>query len=251
MRSASAKPAVVTSTTGSPLRVSSALVATVVPTLTALTAAAPPSCASSACAAFSPGSPPPGLGGTDNTLRTCSAPAGETAITSVKVPPRSIQNSQPARRCGCGGAWLTVSIACIIRACDPTAQPLRSRHAGSRDLPPRGVLAWPGGRAVGPQDLGAGGGRARRRLRGPLGGLSRCGRAACACLAAGRLLQGTGGRSGAGGLEPGRLRCGGVRLAPARPRRVPHGAGALPAGVAGAARGAARLSGNGGAWLAG
>src|SRR6266576_1673778 len=38
MRSASPKPAVVTSTTGSPVRVSSALVATVIPTFTAVTA---------------------------------------------------------------------------------------------------------------------------------------------------------------------------------------------------------------------
>src|SRR5205814_99741 len=64
MRSASAKPALVTSTTGSPLRVSSALVATVVPTLTAATArGAAPAAARIARTARKPGSSaaPPAL----------------------------------------------------------------------------------------------------------------------------------------------------------------------------------------------
>src|SRR5579862_3290726 len=121
MRSASPKPAVVTSTTGSPVRVSSALVATVVPTLTVATladvrplaagtsvaAAGSPArsaqvarvaglaSASIARAASRPGSAAPPLPA-DGTLRTCSAPAGDTPITSVNVPPRSIQNCQAA-----------------------------------------------------------------------------------------------------------------------------------------------------------
>src|SRR2546430_13159002 len=70
MRSASANPALVTSTTGSPLRVSSALVATVVPPLTAATArGAAPAAARIARTARKPGSSaaPPALA--EGTLR--------------------------------------------------------------------------------------------------------------------------------------------------------------------------------------
>ena len=40
------------------------------------------------------GRPRPAWSG-DNTLRMCSSPAGESPMTSVNVPPRSIQNCQP------------------------------------------------------------------------------------------------------------------------------------------------------------
>src|SRR5579863_5358002 len=249
MRRPSAKPAVVTSTTGSPPRVRSALVATVVPTLTALTwSRGPPAAANRARAADSPGSLALPAGGADSTLRTCSAPSGETPMTSVKVPPRSIQNCQPLRATGWRGAWLRVSIDCIIRACHPTQPPVT--QARSHDRPPRGLLPWPGCRSLGPQDLRARRGGARRGLRGPLGGLSRHRGAARARLAAGRLLQGAGRGSGANRLESRRLRVGGGRLAPARPRRVPHGPGAVCPGASGAARRRPRLSGHGGARLA-
>src|SRR5579862_7141843 len=127
MRSVSPKPAVVTSTTGSPARVSSALVATVVPTLTVATLAEVGTFAAGASvaaagvagvasariarAASRPGStvsPFPA----DGTLRTCSAPAGDTPMTSVNVPPRSIQNCQPASGGGADGdPWLELPIA--------------------------------------------------------------------------------------------------------------------------------------------
>src|ERR1700724_1815463 len=172
MRSASAKPAVVTSTTRSPLRVSSALVATVVPTLTAATArAAALAPARLAPAARKPGSPAAPPAGAEGTLRTCSSPPGERPMTSVNVPPRSIQNCQPA---ACTGRrpddWLNVSIACIIRAYD--SRPQRGAgHASARGFPPRGLCSRPGERALGAQDNRARGGRAQRRLRGALGRL--------------------------------------------------------------------------------
>src|ERR1700730_7745010 len=174
MRSASAKPAVVTSTTRSPLRVSSALVATVVPTLTAATArAAALAPARIARAARKPGSPAAPAAGTEGTLRTCTPPPGERAMTSVNVPPRSIQNCQPA--VGTGRRrddWLNFSIACIIRAYEPRSQ-RRACHASARGLPPRGAPSGTGERALGAQDLRARGGRAERRLRGALGRLPR------------------------------------------------------------------------------
>src|SRR6266480_6752148 len=173
MRSASPKPAVVTSTTGSPLRVSSALVATVVPTFTAVTARDAAHASRIARAAPRPGSPaaPPALA--EGTLRTCSSPAGERPMTSVNVPPRSSQNGQPAaERAGGRDDWLNVSIACIIRAYDSSSQ-RRACHAGARGFPPCGLFSRPGERALGTQDLRARGGRAQRRLRGALGRLPR------------------------------------------------------------------------------
>ena len=100
MRSESAKPRVVTNTVRSPLRSSSALVATVVPILTAsiwLTG--------SGLAGASPEQVPDALDGgvvvtrrsSDSSLCVTSAPSGRRATMSVKVPPRSIQNCQPAR----------------------------------------------------------------------------------------------------------------------------------------------------------
>src|SRR6478672_1603397 len=97
MREASAKPRVVTSTVGSPLRSSRALVATVVPILTA---------AMSATGIGSPSRTPstariPAIaassyrfGSSESSLWVTSVPSPRRATTSVKVPPRSIQNSQ-------------------------------------------------------------------------------------------------------------------------------------------------------------
>src|SRR6266481_5777554 len=98
MRSASAKPLVMMRSVRSPLRSSSALVATVVPILTASIAAAgsaasaarpsrlrmPCSAASRYCSGFS-----------ESSLWVTRAPSGRRATTSVKVPPRSIQNCHP------------------------------------------------------------------------------------------------------------------------------------------------------------
>src|SRR2546429_4752881 len=134
MRSASAKPALVTSTTGAPLRVSSALVATVVPTLTAATArGAAPAAARIARTARKPGSSaaPPALA--EGTLRTCSSPAGDRPMTSVNVPPRSTQNCQPAARAGGRrGGLLNVSIACIIRAYERSEERRVGKEGRSR-----------------------------------------------------------------------------------------------------------------------
>jgi hypothetical protein len=101
MRSASPRPAVIASVVGSPRRSSRALVATVVPILIASIALAgigasgfrcsscriPSSAASSYCSGLS-----------DRSLCTRIAPAGVRATTSVKVPPRSIQNCQADAR---------------------------------------------------------------------------------------------------------------------------------------------------------
>ncbi len=95
IRSASRKPRVMTSTVRSPLRSSSALVATVVPIFTQATRCAgidssgaspssrrmPSTAASGYCDGFS-----------DKSLWVCSAPSGAHPTMSVKVPPRSIQN---------------------------------------------------------------------------------------------------------------------------------------------------------------
>src|SRR5690349_6080095 len=97
MRSASRKPRVVTSSVGSPLRSSSALVATVVPIFTHSTCCGvtgsprlrpsrwrmPATAASLYCSGFSLSS-----------LCVASVPSGFLATMSVKVPPRSIQNCQ-------------------------------------------------------------------------------------------------------------------------------------------------------------
>src|SRR5438552_8273624 len=102
MRSASRKPRVVTSSVGSPLRSSSALVATVVPIFTHSTCSGvigsrslkpsrwrmPATAASRYCSGFS-----------DSSLCVTSDPSGRLPTTSVKVPPRSIQNCQ--RSCEC------------------------------------------------------------------------------------------------------------------------------------------------------
>ena len=81
-----------------------------------------------------PGSPPAPPGAIEGTLRTCSAPAGERPMTSVKVPPRSIQNCQPGAA-GARADWLNVSIACIIRACERSSQRWRCDDARSRWWP--------------------------------------------------------------------------------------------------------------------
>src|SRR5215470_9327097 len=248
MRSPSPKPALVTSTTGSPLRVRSALVATVVPTLTTSIAAPPPAAARIAATAASPGSPAPPLLATEGTLRTCSAPSGARPMTSVNVPPRSIQNCQPPRRAS--SDWLNVCIACIIRACERRSRQQRSGHARACDVPACGVLSRQGERTLGAQDLGARGGRALGGLRRALGRLPRARRAARARRQAGGLLQGARRGPGAGRLEPRWLHRGRLGLALARARRVPHGSGALHAGAAGAARRSARLPGDRGARLA-
>src|SRR5258706_4876804 len=98
MRSASAKPAVMTSTVGSPLRSSSALVATVVPRradrIRSEGIGAPAGTSSrwrmpaTAGSAYRPGF-------SESSLCTASVPSGRRATTSVNVPPRSIQKSQP------------------------------------------------------------------------------------------------------------------------------------------------------------
>src|SRR6516162_2773687 len=102
MRSASRKPLVVTSAVRAPLRSSSALVATVVPILTALM---------SASGNGSPGSSPMrsrmpctaasayASGFSESSLCATSVPSGRRPITSVNVPPRSIQNSQAPFGC--------------------------------------------------------------------------------------------------------------------------------------------------------
>src|SRR5687767_608806 len=97
MRSASRNPRVMKSTVRSPLRSSSALVATVVPIFTASMRSTgmgaspatprisrmPASAASAYRSGFS-----------DSSLCVTSAPSGRRATTSVNVPPRSIQNCQ-------------------------------------------------------------------------------------------------------------------------------------------------------------
>src|SRR3546814_17602472 len=101
MRSTSPKPSVVTKTVRSPLRSNRALVATVVPILTASTAPGgsdspffkprrrrmPSTAASLYCSALSVSS-----------LWVTSEPSDFRATTSEKVPPRSIQHCQPACR---------------------------------------------------------------------------------------------------------------------------------------------------------
>ncbi len=103
MRSASRKPRVVTSSVGSPLRSSSALVATVVPIFTDSTCSGvigspaprpsrrrmPATAASRYCSGLS-----------ESSFSVVSVPSGRLPTTSVKVPPRSIQNCQ--RRSGDG-----------------------------------------------------------------------------------------------------------------------------------------------------
>ena len=97
MRSASPKPCVVTSRVASPLRSSNALVATVVPIFTHSTCSGltgspgfkpskwrmPATAASRYCSGFSLKS-----------LCVTKLPSGRLPTTSVKVPPRSIQNCQ-------------------------------------------------------------------------------------------------------------------------------------------------------------
>src|SRR4029077_15668099 len=111
----------------------------------------PPGAASArmARAAASPGSPAAPPGALESTLRTCSTPCGDMPITSVKVPPRSIQNCQPGP--GCEDDWLRVSIACIIRAYESGSQrDFHSTAAGG--IPARGVLSRPGEWSLGAQD---------------------------------------------------------------------------------------------------
>src|SRR5690606_14188513 len=97
MRSASRNPRVTASSSGSPVRSSSALVATVVPIFTTSTRSGPigssrprpsirrmPStAASSYCPGFS-----------ESSFAVASVPSGRRPTTSVKVPTRSIQNCQ-------------------------------------------------------------------------------------------------------------------------------------------------------------
>ena len=92
-----AKPRVITSAVRSPLRSSSALVATVVPILTASIAsagigapAASPSSSRMPCTAASRYR----SGFSDSSLCVASVPSGRRATMSVNVPPRSIQNCQ-------------------------------------------------------------------------------------------------------------------------------------------------------------
>ena len=96
-----------TSTTGSPLRSSSALVATVVPIFTLATRAAGiarlrrRARGTAGCRAAPRRRSAPGF--SDSSFARCSRPSGSRATMSVKVPPRSIQKSQaaiatPARR---------------------------------------------------------------------------------------------------------------------------------------------------------
>jgi len=98
------KPLVVMSSVGSPLRSSSALVATVVPIFTHSTSAGvtgslglkpsrwrmPATAASLYCSGFS-----------DSSLCVTRVPSGRLPTTSVKVPPRSIQNCQRAKEEAC------------------------------------------------------------------------------------------------------------------------------------------------------
>src|SRR6266581_4581150 len=95
--SASANPAVMTSTVGSPVRSSSAFVATVLPSRTSAIRSA---------GIAAPGGTPsrwriPATAGSayragfsDSSLCTASVPSGRRATTSVNVPPLSTQNSQ-------------------------------------------------------------------------------------------------------------------------------------------------------------
>ena len=95
MRMASSSPAVMTSTVGSPRRSSSAFVATVVPILTAAMAARRRAQRPAAARCRRRLRPRSGSGSTDKSFSVLSSPAGVRATTSVNVPPRSIQNSQP------------------------------------------------------------------------------------------------------------------------------------------------------------
>src|SRR5258708_16802954 len=98
MRRARAKPAVMTSTVGSAVRSGSALVATGVPRRTdrirseGIGASAGTSSRwrmpATAGSAYRPGF-------SESSLCTASVPSGRRATTSVNVPPRSIQKSQP------------------------------------------------------------------------------------------------------------------------------------------------------------
>ena len=125
MRNASRKPRVVTSSVGSPLRSSSALVATVVPILTHSTRSGvtgsiafkpsrwrmPATAASLYCSGFS-------LSSLCVTSVNVPSALGRLPTTSVNVPPRSIQNcqreffvvivmqpsAQPGRKCLIEGA---------------------------------------------------------------------------------------------------------------------------------------------------
>ena len=97
MRSRSAKPSVMTSATASPRRSSSALVATVVPILTLATRAAgigSPGCRPRTSRMPWMAASSVRSGCAESSLRVRSSPCGESAITSVKVPPRSIQKCQ-------------------------------------------------------------------------------------------------------------------------------------------------------------
>src|SRR6266567_4984389 len=98
MRSASANPRVMTRTVGSPLRSSSALVATVVPSRTTEIRSAgmgAPSATPSRRRIPATAGSVYRHGSSDSSLWTASVSSGRRATTSVKVPPRSIQNSQP------------------------------------------------------------------------------------------------------------------------------------------------------------
>ncbi len=97
MRRASRNPSVMTRTVGSPRRSSRALVATVVPILTAATRSA--GTGSSGASPSSSRIPATAAsrwrsGSCERSLRVTSRPSGSLPTTSVNVPPRSIQNSQ-------------------------------------------------------------------------------------------------------------------------------------------------------------
>src|SRR5580704_5460730 len=97
MRNASRKPLVMSSSVRSPLRSSSALVATVVPIFTAPMRSlgiGPPGATPSRRRIPSTAASRYASGFSDSNLWVPSVPSGRRPITSVKVPPRSIQNSQ-------------------------------------------------------------------------------------------------------------------------------------------------------------
>ena len=114
MLSRSAKPRLISSTTPAPRCSSRALVATVVPRRTSCTRPSgtgwPGARPSTAPIAFTAGSPGQSAC-TDSTLRTTSSPAGLQPTTSVKVPPRSIQNRQPGvGQAGCTGSAVILKL---------------------------------------------------------------------------------------------------------------------------------------------
>ena len=95
IRSTSRKPRVVTSSVGSPLRSSNALVATVVPRRTDSTCTSPGALRRTTSPMPRMAGSPGWDGSRDSTLWVWSRPSGSRATMSVKVPPRSMANRQP------------------------------------------------------------------------------------------------------------------------------------------------------------